>query len=133
MQKILGIVLAAVLVMAPASFGQRGRNGGHQTRGSNHNDNRDDHGNRNDNRGDGRPDGRNYNIQHHRRIDPVHDVRIVGEHEQILFGGFWFSCNYDWPIWVWDGDVYVVEVGPDVWEMYDYTNPSNEIAIYVVE
>ena len=57
----------------------------------------------------------------------------MGRHEQIFFGGFWWACDYDWPVWVWDGDVYMVMVGDNIYEMYSYDDPNLEIAIYVVE
>ena len=78
-------------------------------------------------------DGRGLSSAGHHRIDRGRDVRVVGRHEQIFFGGFWFSCNYDWPVWVWTEDVYIVEIGPDLYEMYSYDDPNLEIAVYVVE
>ena len=78
-------------------------------------------------------DGRTFNRDHHNRIDRAHNVRVIGGHEQVFFGGFWFACNYDWPVWVWDGDVYVVMVGPDIYEMYSYDDPNLEVTVYVVE
>ena len=116
--------------------GQRGGNRGGEAQGDHRGNGEARGGNRGDNRGDrdGRRDGRTYNRNEHHRIDRDRDRRIVEGHEQIFFGGYWFSCGYeDWPVWVWDGDVYVVMVAPDIYEMYSYDDPNLEIAIYVVE
>lgn len=109
----------------------RGDRGNGEARGG---DNRGDNRGDRDGQRDGRRDGRTYSRNEHHRIDRDRDRRIVEGHEQIFFGGYWFSCGYeDWPVWVWDGDVYVIEVAPDIYEMYSYDDPNLEIAIYVVE
>ena len=115
--------------------GQPGGNRGGETPGDHRGNGEVRGGDRGDNRGDrdGRRDGRTYNRNEHHRINRQREVRVVGRHEQIFFGGFWWACDYDWPVWVWDGDVYMVMVGDNIYEMYSYDDPNLEIAIYVVE
>lgn len=134
--KIINFVLASILFIAPCTLASGSHSGGHVSSNHSHpaeparSGNQDRHDHAPDHRRDGRTFGRDY----HHRIDRAHDVRIVDGHQWIVFGGVWFTCGYqEWPVWVWSSDVYVVEVGPDIYEMYSFSDPTMQISIYVAE
>jgi hypothetical protein len=69
----------------------------------------------------------------HRRIDRRHDERIRNGHVEVCFAGTWFAYGGEWPDWVFDTDVYAVEVGPGVWEIVEFQNPSLFIEVVIVD
>lgn len=125
--KLIGLILGLMLVMSPTWAHGTGHNG---SRGGNSNPG---NGSERGNRSNG---PHNFGPRDHRRIDLHHDVRInAAGHQEIFFGGFWFICGspYEWPLWVWSDEVYLMMVGPDTYVLYDYGVPSNEVFITVVE
>jgi len=121
MKNLIGFVLAAALLMAPAALAQRGRGG---SRGGNHGSR--GNGGAHSNRGG----DSHFNRDRHGRIDRDRDVRINGGRREVFFDGFWFGCDV-WPEWVFAGDVYVLTVD-DGYVMYSYENPSAFISINIV-
>lgn len=93
---------------------------------SHHEPNRN-HG-RNDNHG---RDGRHFSRDEHRHVR-AEERRYRGGRTEIFFGGYWFACE-SWPAWVFEEEVYVEMVGPDIYVMYVYNNPAARVYIIVVE
>ena len=79
-------------------------------------------------------DARSLDRNTHHAIDRRHDVREMHGHQEVFFGGFWFSCGYyGWPAWVFTDDVYVEMVGPNVYVIYSYNNPTRQTEIFIEE
>lgn len=139
--KITNFILIFVLCMAPSAFAQKGRNGKHnqitprnvsQGHGVGRNYGR------NINRGRGAHNQRErnhprFNREGHRHLDR-RNIRVIDGRRQIFFEGVWFSCGYyyEWPSWVFTDDIYIVEIGPGIYEMYSYTDPELEFDIFIV-
>lgn len=68
----------------------------------------------------------------HRRIDRNRDVRYRGGRTEVCFYGNWFYAAA-YPNWLWSDDVYMVQVGPDVWEVIDFNNPSLFMQVVIVD
>ena len=88
---------------------------------------------RGEGRGNGGHDGRLPSARDHHRIDRNHDVRERGGRREIFWGGYWFGCGNDWPLWAFQDDIYFMMVGPDAWMLYDYADPNEFVIVYVVE
>lgn len=53
---------------------------------------------------------------------------------QICFEGYWFASPYQaWPEWVYEEDIYVVMIGPDIYAVYEYSNPAVFVQVVVIE
>lgn len=132
--KIFSFVLAAFLFMAPCALASSSHGSGHVSATHSHPAEPVRSGDRSrqePGRNHGR-DGRTFGRDYHHRIDRSHDVRVVDGHQWVIFGGVWFTCGYqEWPVWVWSSDVYVVEIGPNVYEMYSFSDPNLQIGIYI--
>lgn len=86
----------------------------------------EDHG-RHDNRG--RRDPRSFDSRTHHRID---SRRYVGDRMEVQFEGYWFYRT-EWPVWVFNEDVYFVMGPNDVWFAYEYNNPAVFLQVSLVE
>lgn len=78
-------------------------------------------------------DGRRLDPSHHHRIDIRRDCRMREGRPEIFFGGFWFASYGLWPEWVYNDDIYVEMVGPDIYVIYAYRNPAYQVQVFVVE
>lgn len=79
-------------------------------------------------------DGRRLDRNTHHRIDRRQEVREFRGHQEIFFGGFWFSCGYyGWPAWVFEDEIYVEMIGPNVYTVYSYNYPMHQISVFIEE
>ena len=51
---------------------------------------------------------------------------------EVQFEGYWFYRT-EWPVWVFNEDVYFVMGPNDVWFAYEYNNPAVFIQLTLVD
>ena len=77
-------------------------------------------------------DPRTFGPNDHRYIGD-RDVRIVeGGRVEIFWGGWWFWYPQPWPAWCFEDEIYFIEIGPNIFEVIDFSNPTAMIQVTII-